>query len=355
MHTRSIQYRLSISLLIFIVALALQFCDDEVVEPDPSSLDFVWEVDTLLPEAWQYIGLSIWGTSETNVYVGGHDSDGGGRQSLLRYDGLKWRVINVRSVGLSTIESISGIDSSNFVVVGDGGRLVHAGRYRHGVWDTLRLPWLRPPVMNVHMVSPTEIYFCGPDGVLRHDGTNYTWIVDSSKTDRIPFSAGPYVPTEIRKAPDGNVYWMTSYALTPPRIQLDMYNGDSVITIDRSITDAGNPVQRSSRYLRRIGSKLVTGNGAAYSVLDGGMTFEHEVDGRLYAGTDVRSNLFAIQWERAKIQHYNGKGWKDIAPVEFRSIGGPLLIQDAIYLNTTLFVLVYSFNGKTLVYKGRYM
>jgi hypothetical protein len=94
---------------------------------------------------------------------------------------------------------------------------------------------------------------------------------------------------------------MTSYALTPPRIQLDMYNGDSVITIDRSITDAGNPVQRSSRYLRRIGSKLVTGNGAAYSVLDGGMTFEHEVDGRLYAGTDVRSNLFAIQWERAKI------------------------------------------------------
>jgi hypothetical protein len=189
MHTRSIQYRLSISLLIFTVALALQFCDDEVTEPDPSSLDFVWEVDTLLPEAWQYIGLSIWGTSETNVYVGGHDSDRGGRQALHRYDGLKWNIINVRAVGLSTIESISGIDSSNFVIVGDGGRLVHAGRYRHGVWDTLRLPWLRPPVKNVHMVSPAEIYICGPDGVLRHDGTNYTWIVDSSKTDRVPFSA----------------------------------------------------------------------------------------------------------------------------------------------------------------------
>jgi hypothetical protein len=67
MHTRSIQYRLSIYLLILTAVLALQFCDDDVTEPDPSSLDFVWEVDTLLPEAWQYIGLSIWGTSETNV------------------------------------------------------------------------------------------------------------------------------------------------------------------------------------------------------------------------------------------------------------------------------------------------
>jgi hypothetical protein len=229
---------------------------------------------------------------------------------------------------------------------------VHAGRYRHGVWDTLRLPWLRPPVMNVHMVSPAEIYICGPDGVLRHDGTNYTWIVDSSKTDRVPFSAGPYVPTEIRKGADGNVYWMTSYALTPPRIQLDMYDGDSVITIDRSITDAGNPVQRSSRYLRRIGSMLVTGNGAAYSVLDGGMTFEHEVDGRLYAGTDVRSNLFALKDKF--IQHYDGRVWKDITPDGIRFANRFFPIIDSIYLDSMLFVLVYV-NSKTLVYKGRYM
>jgi hypothetical protein len=135
-----------IYILILAATLVLHSCDDEVVEPGPVSHDFVWEVDTLFQDTFQYLGLTIWGTSETNVYVGGHESDHGGRRSLFRYDGHTWSAIDLRRFGLVTIEAISGIDSSNFIVVGQGSRWGVAGRYRHGVWDTLRLPWLRPAV-----------------------------------------------------------------------------------------------------------------------------------------------------------------------------------------------------------------
>ena len=341
-------------LLILAATFLLQYCDDDVAEPGPVTHEFVWEVDTLFPDTFQYLGLAIWGTSETNVYVGGHESDHGGRKSLFRYDDTGWNPIDLWRFGLGTIEAISGIDSSNFIVVGDGGVRGHAGRYRNGVWDTLRLPRLRPSVCGVHMVSPTEIYICGVDGVLRHDGTNYTWIVDSSRSVFDSAKGYPFWPRDIRKGADGNVYVITSFNSDGGKyvFRMTMYREGQDTVIDESIWRSEAGLLKTGWCLRSVGMDLLTGNNSAYSVSDGGYTLIHAIDGFLFTGSDIGHNFFALTFK--KVMHFNGHDWQDITPGSLRESKSTYPIKNALYLDNTLFLVTQ--NGyKTLIYRGKHI
>ena len=71
---------------------------------------------------------------------------------LVAPAGRRLAVSSRAAAGLHTATAIDGIDSSHFVVVGDGGVRGAIARYRNGAWDTLRTPFLRPSVHSVDMV-----------------------------------------------------------------------------------------------------------------------------------------------------------------------------------------------------------
>jgi hypothetical protein len=340
-------------LLVMTATLALSHCNDDAVEAGPVSHDFIWEVDTLFQETFQYHGITIWGTSETNVYVGGHESDYGGRKSLFRYDGAKWNAIDLRRFGLVTINAISGIDSSNFIVVGTGGRWGVAGRYRNGNWDTLRLPWLRTEVVGVHMVSPSEIYICGVDGVLRHDGNTHTWIVDSSRSVFDPTQPSPFWPLRVRKGSDGKLYFVAGLKLPDGGyvFRMTMYSDGLCTVIDESPWRTDRDVMKS-RYLRGIGHELLTGSNSVYSLSEGKYSLRHVIEGYFFTGADIRRNFFSST--RNKVMHFNGLDWHDVTPEGLGSASHRSPIEDALYLDGTLF-LVTLHGYKTLIYRGKHI
>jgi hypothetical protein len=337
-------------ILFLAVVILVLSCTDSGTEPQPVSHDFQWEVDTILPNAFQFIGTSIWGSSDTNVYLVGHDSDGG--QSMLRWDGKKWNIIDLWRFGFNTIAQISGYDSSNIAIVGTGGVWGHIGLYRNGVWDTLKTPTFRPGLNSVHMVSPSEIYVAGVDGILKYDDAGYHWIVDSTASQ--PGSKGmPFYPGDIRKGPDGMLYFTTYNELENGKnvLRLYMYDGTQIKLLNESIewdTEKWN----FGFYLRQVGDKLFSGTSKIYSVKNGVIKEEYDVPGVFMTGTDPDRNLFAVG--QKKVLHLNGIDWVDVTPPGVTYSQPPFPIHDAVYIDNTLFLLVTEGNH-TLIYRGSHL
>jgi hypothetical protein len=337
------------AILTLLVVLTIS-CTDSGIAPQPVSHDFTWEIDTILPNAFQFIGNSIWGSSDKNVYLVGHDSDGG--QSMLRWDGTKWNIIDLWQFGFNTIAQISGYDSSNIAIVGTGGVWGHVGLYRNGVWDTLRTPTLRPGINSVHMVSPNEIYVAGVDGVLKYDESGYHWIADSTASQPGP-TGMPFYPGDIRKGPDGMLYYTTYSTLENGKnvLRLYMYDGKQAKLINESIEwDAEK--WNFGFYLRQVGNTILSGSSKIYSVQNGIIQKEYDVNGVVMTGTNLINNLFAVN--RKQVLHLNGTDWADVTPIGVINSQQPFPIQDAFYINSTLFLMVVE-GYHTLVYKGRHI
>lgn len=335
-------------LVMLLVVLAVS-CTDSGTEPQPMSHEFIWEIDSILPSAFQFIGRSIWGSSETNVYLVGHDSDG--HQSMSRWDGKKWSIIDLWWFGFNTIAQISGCDSSNIAIVGTGGVWGHVGVYRNGVWDTLRTPTFRPGLNSVHMVTPNEIYIAGVDGILKYENLGYHWIVDSSASQPGP-KGMPFYPGDIRKGHDGMLYYTTYNELENGKnvLRLYMYDGEQIKLLNESIEwDTGK--WNFGFYLRQVGNKLLSGNSTIYSVRDGVIKEEYDVPGVFMTGTDPNRNLFAVG--QKQVLHLNGVDWADVTPPGVTNSPTPFPIHDAVYIDRTLFLLVVEGNH-TFIYRGRH-
>jgi hypothetical protein len=338
------------TVLLTILVLVAISCTDSVIEPRPVSHEFTWEIDTILPNAFQFIGRSIWGDRETNVYLVGHDSDG--HQSMLRWDGKKWNTIDLWRFGFNTIAQISGYDSSNIAIVGTGGRWGHIGVYKNGTWDTLRSPRLGPGLNSVHMVSPGEIYVAGLEGILKYNESGYQWIVDSTASQ--PGPTGPqFYPGDVRKGPDGMLYFTTYNTLDNGKnvLRLYMYDDAQVKLINESIEwDTGR--WNFGFYLRQVGDKLLSGTSSIYSVRRGVINKEHEVAGVFMTGTDPDRNLFAVS--QKNVLHLNGVDWADITPIGVEISQLPFPIHDGVYIDSTLFLIVVEGN-RTLIYRGSHI
>lgn len=107
----------------FIMALVSWFTDFLYVYQGSS-----WsEISSLLPADFQFNGSgAVWGTSATNVFVGGSDA-AGNNQVILKYNGATFTEV-YRASGLSgdTVKSIHGTGENNIYACGVGNFVVRS-------------------------------------------------------------------------------------------------------------------------------------------------------------------------------------------------------------------------------------
>lgn len=329
-------------------------CTEESPTTPQVSHEFRWEVDTIMPQSWQYIGKTLWGTSANNVYLGAFNSDG--HEALVRWDGKKWTPIDLWHFGLGrNITMIDGLDSSFFIAIGDGGLWGKAARYADGRWDTLRLPRTRPYFTCVDVVSRNEIYIGCVDGILKHDGTNWEWLLDS--TDSEIQNGFEFFPTSIRKAPDGNLYYVSQRDVTGlPRTKfLAMRRNKSFVVID-SFEIRGNytGAERFGSYLCVIEGQLLTSQYGVYQLDNGVLSKRYIVPGDILGNANIsgdRTNIFVAGGKT--LLHFNGITWKDITPPSIIDLKRMTGIVSTFFIDKTIFVLSKDDNGKTIVYRGK--
>ncbi len=318
------------------------------------SHDFFWTADSVMPQYFQFRGIQLWGTSDSNVYLAAHNSDN--QVCVAHFNGHVWTGINMRGTGLHTATAIDGIDSSHFVVVGDGGVRGAIARYRNGAWDTLRTPFLRPSVHGVDMVSESEIYISCVDGILFHNGSDYRWIVDSTKSIADVGGYGyPFNPGDVIKGRDGCIYYTQSNTQRNGSTLFRMYcyNNGSIDIMEEFVDTGNNNSQRTNFWIRNVGMKILTGLHNIYSLSECNILLEHNHEGALMTGTDVSQNLFASTFNQ--LYHYNGVSWADITPDGINSNKNLFAIRDIVYIDRTIFMIV-SFDGyHTIVYRGKHI
>ncbi|MGH2567772.1 MAG: hypothetical protein ACRDGA_05490, partial [Bacteroidota bacterium] len=109
---------------LFVAFVFLQFsCTDYGIEPIKDPRSYTWTIDTLAyPGSFQTAMRDIWGSSPTNVYVVGHNSDGFGK--MFHFDGQEWKPVGLNPIEGGTIEgpidlsAIHGFSRDNIWVVG---------------------------------------------------------------------------------------------------------------------------------------------------------------------------------------------------------------------------------------------
>lgn len=151
--------------------------------------DYVWTIDTLsYPGSFQTTMKRMYAASAKDIYVVGHNEDGGGK--MYHYDGKGWK-----PVGLSIFEggyisgskdlwSIHGFGSNNIYAVGeriysndnpppnflDSSIIIHFDGTK---WTEVKIERARR-LTTVWDASPMDIWAGGSNGTLYHfDGTSW--------------------------------------------------------------------------------------------------------------------------------------------------------------------------------------
>jgi hypothetical protein len=91
---------------------------------------------------------------------------------------------------------------------------------------------------------------------------------------------------------------------------------------------------------------------SVYSLSEGKYSLRHVIDGYFFTGADIRRNFFSST--RNKVMHFNGLDWHDVTPEGLGSASHRFPIEDALYLDGTLF-LVTLHGYKTLIYRGKHI
>lgn len=161
------------------VLLALASCSASSTAPPPPA-----EAGAAGP-AWSVVLqgltptlLSVWGTSERDVFAVGGSLGNGGPASLLHYDGAVWSDLGAGGTG--TLWWVDGTSDHDVWVVGTAGRIAH--------WDGSKLSDLpsgtSATLYGVWAASATDVWAVGgtpgggsaqPNDVLLHyDGSAFT-------------------------------------------------------------------------------------------------------------------------------------------------------------------------------------
>ena len=177
------------SLIMIIVVLITIKCKDNPVtpkpptEPDSTSHEIVWEIDTL--GAFSSSLDAVWGSSPTNVWVTGWLTDGKGWGSnIYHYNGIDWTAIDYFEADL---HGIFGISENDIWAVGNnlsGGNWDALVAHYDGVeWKTKEEFIGMPSLSSVWGSSSDDVFAVGGNGtILHYDGNS--WSQMESGTNR---------------------------------------------------------------------------------------------------------------------------------------------------------------------------
>jgi len=163
--------KIAITIILSLILL-LNFCKriPTLPEPQPGKRNYVWEADTLdMP--MNYIS-SIWGASPNDVWAVG--AGGTYKDRLQHYDGRTWSAYNKELI-LCTGLTLYGFSANNVWMGGGGGWLAHGA----GIWHYNGTKWSQNYVYDIEGSysievndiwgnHPHDVYACGMIGF--HDG-----------------------------------------------------------------------------------------------------------------------------------------------------------------------------------------
>ncbi|MDP2885187.1 MAG: hypothetical protein Q8P51_09240 [Ignavibacteria bacterium] len=291
------------------VTMELHGCKSNPVEAPPKNpREYTWTIDTIAyPGSYQTSMYDIWGSSPSDVYIVGYNSDG--NANAYHYDGKSWSALNTGFNGtvLTAIHAFSSRDvwisgarywarnDSSLIIHFDGSRwiesLVSGGRFLGAIWGS----------------NPNDIWAAGWAGTAAHfDGSAWTKFPMDLR-DRY-YDIDGFTPKDVYllgirvndlNNPSANYYL------------LQRYNGSAWSVMD-SMSSA-SPVLRFGPY------GLATYAGSLYSfgyglhVLKGGQWHQEVIASAPIQGFCASSdrNIFIVG-QQSLVYHFNGEDWKEL-------------------------------------------
>jgi hypothetical protein len=335
------------AIVIGVAMAALLSCSKlNPVAPQITSHEFEWEIDTINTGNCQFVSQTLWGTSDSNMYLGGYTCD---ECSLWRWNGKKWTGYSWYNNDLPhDIEMIDGIDSTFFALVGNTATRAKVVVCDHGKFRNITGPLiLKPWFTAIEVVSRNEIYIGGVDGILKYNGSDWEWMLDSTDSK---FINGFYQfwPISIVKTWDGNVYF-TSHKydeIEPHTMYFWKWMGTQFVLVDSYILEGPRSDVRFGTMLYEMEKSLFSANYGFFKL--NGISWQKLTPylGRYITGSNC--NIF-VAWD--SLYHYNGGTWMDILPRERISLR-PTLMSDIRYSDGTIFAAMYM-QPPTIVLRGR--
>jgi len=320
-----------ISYIIISIFITIQGCSNNSlpVEPEPPKdpRTYTWTADTLsMVGSAQVLMRSIWGSSKNDVYVVGHNDQGGG--VMWHYDGNKWTDVKLNSTfqggnifGSITLSAVYGFSANNIYAVGNHNSsnpnpppnflftslIIH---YDGSAWTEVSLPSLGDVLLSVYGTSSNNIWTGGTDALYHYDGVKWT-------RDSILFTvpSGSFFQFSSFASYNSNIYSIgIAYNMNTGEITEYLFkeNNSNLAVIDS--------FQRTQGW--KFGAELWTSpNGTLYS--NGPSLFKYNGTGwtNIFQGrggviTDINgindNNLF-ITGNNGLAYHFNGTDWKDIS------------------------------------------
>lgn len=329
--------------LLLSAAVAIISCSDlNPVTPKITSHEFTWVYDTIQSGNCQFVATCLWGTSDSNMYLGGETCN---ECPLWKWNGKNWTGIGWYANGLPDIEKIDGVDSSFFVTLGNNPVRPQVVVYDHGKWKNIFSLPLRPWFWCIDVISRNEIYIAGADGVLKYDGNNWNWMLDS--TNSIINGVFDFAPMNVKKTKDGNIYFTSqrNHQGESDKIYFWKWMGINFVPLDSFVVGF---TSRFGTMLYETGYSLYSANYGLFRLTGAHWDKLTPYGGRSITGSD--NNLFVATFD--SLYHYNNESWKDILPRDLILMHPGLLINDIRYAGTTLFIAITNGN-RSFVLRGK--
>lgn len=316
-----------VSSFLFII-LYLTSCDNGTDPPPTKSpRNYTWTVDTLgLPNTFQTLMSSIWGSSSNNIYTCGHNSGNiFGKGELWYYNGETWIASdyaqNLEYPGY--LREVHGSSEDNIWCVGyKSTQDIHSNK--------IEIPyiiqfngnsWIRHDVdsrsraYSVHAISKNDVWVSGYDGIVYHYNNNI-WELDTIKIQRSENDF--FIVNSFAKYKD-EIY-ATGYKRTSGTAYTQYYffkkENNSWIELDAFSDET---------YNYKFGSRLkVISPNQLLSYGSGGIYIWKNSTWAIYYSTPFSVSGIFAQGENNIIAvgdfdtryHYNGNNWQELTKID---------------------------------------
>ncbi len=168
--------KLKLCVLLIMLVLFAATCSDSVTppthEPDSTSHEIIWEIDTLAGDI-----NAVWGSTPESVWAAGLIVHGSSGTNLVHYDGERWEEYD--HFFSAELFGIFGSNENDIWAVGSNlVYKIHDAVIVHfdGVdWKTEHIADGTPGLIEVWAAGPSDVFAVGLEGtILHYDGENWT-------------------------------------------------------------------------------------------------------------------------------------------------------------------------------------
>lgn len=348
----------------FLFILYLTSCDNGTDPPPTKSpRNYTWTVDTLgLPNTFQTLMSSIWGSSSNNIYTCGHNSGNiFGKGELWYYNGETWIASdyaqNLEYPGY--LREVHGSSEDNIWCVGyKSTQDIHSNK--------IEIPyiiqfngnsWIRHDVdsrsraYSVHAISKNDVWVSGYDGIVYHYNNNI-WELDTIKIQRSENDF--FIVNSITKYND------EIYAMGYNKTDASAYSQYHFLKKENGLwkeLDTFNDETSNHKFGHKL--KVISQN-KLFSVGQGGIYIWKNNEWTIYYSTTYpvadlfaqgENNIIVVGGSGTKY-HYNGSDWQKLNKIDDLDI----VYLDVWTNNEEAFIIGFKQIGdvqKTLVLHGK--